>query len=181
MIYGDSLEYMIQMDDACIDFVLADPPYDKRFLINASIRQARRVSKGASLYFMYAENVFDLTEKPDQIIFWVKPPSTKNTVKRYSRFVEVIACYDLDRGPFNQDTHWSTRSGIFNDSFSTKQIHPFEKPKSLIEKLLCLHTNPGDLVFDPFAGSGTVERVAKQLGRKCLSIEIDPAWASSTQ
>jgi DNA modification methylase len=173
MIWADSLEVMNQMEDDCVDFVLADPPYSDTILINQSITQARRVSKGASLYFMYAEDLCDLRQKPDQVVFWVKPSSTKNTVKRYSRFVEVIACYDLARGPFNQDTHWSTRSGIFNDSFSLKQTHPYQKPDSLIEKLLCLHTERGDLVLDPFAGSGTVEYVADRVGRKCLSIEME--------
>lgn len=176
MINGDSLEYMGYLPNESVDFVLADPPYGNFPLINESIREARRVCKGSTLYFMYADDIYDLNMRPDQIIFWMKPPSTKNTSKRYSRFVEVIACYDLDKGPFNQNTHWSTRSGIFNDSFSIKQVHPYQKPESLIEKLLCLHTNPGDLVLDPFAGSGTVEDVAGMLGRECLSIEIDKKW-----
>lgn len=173
MIIGDSLEYMRQMDDDCVDFVLADPPYSDYPLINASIVEARRVSKGASMYFMYAEDVFGLEHKPDQILHWIKPPSTKNTSRRYSRFVEVIACYDLDRSPFNGDTYWAARSGVFNDCFSSKVAHPYQKPMSLIEKLLLVNTRPRNLVLDPFAGSGTVEKVCHQLDRQCLSIEID--------
>lgn len=172
MIHGDSLAYMKMMPDKSFDLVIADPPYGDFDLINDSIREARRVSGGASLYFMYAENLYHLNEAPDQVVFWVKPISTKNTVKRYSRFVEVIACYDIDRGPFNQDTHWSVRSGVFTDSFSNKQIHPFQKPDSLIEKLLLTHSNSQDWILDPFAGSGTVERVCKRLDRSCLSMEI---------
>lgn len=172
MIHGDSIEYMRMMDVGSVDMVLADPPYSDRQTIDLGIYYARAISKGPTLFFMYPEDLCYLDEKPDQVIHWVKPPSTKNTVRRYSKFVEAIACYDLDRSPFNQDTHWTTRTGVFTDSFASKQVHPFEKPASLLEKLLVVHTKPGDLVLDPFAGSGSVEKVCNRLGRKCLSIEI---------
>lgn len=176
MIWGDSLEIMEQMPENSVEFVLADPPYGDHDLINTAIRTARRVCSGASVFFMYAEDLYHLFDHPDQIIFWVKPVSTKNTIRRYSRFVEVIACYDLDRSPFNQNTHWSTRTGVFTDALTHKQAHPYEKPQSLVEKLLAVHTKPGYLVLDPFAGSGTVERVSTRMDRDCLSIEIDKKW-----
>ena len=172
MIKGDSLVYMSMMEDDSFDLVLTDPPYSTFPLINDSIREARRVSKGASLYFMYADDIFDLEQRPDQILFWNKPPSTKNTIRRYSRFTEVIACYDLDRSPFNQDTHWTSRSGTFSDSFAGKIVHPFQKPISLLEKLLVVNSSPGDWVLDPFAGSCSVERACMLIDRHCLSIEI---------
>lgn len=177
MIYGDSLALMKQMPDESVGLVLADPPYNEMDLINASIREARRVSTGVSLYFMYPEDIYWLTEEPDQILHWVKPISTKNTSKRYSRFVEALCVYDLARGPFSQTTHWATRSGVFTDGFVGKQVHPFQKPDSLVEKLLALHGQ--DLILDPFAGSGTVERVATRLGFPCLSIELDYSWVRS--
>jgi DNA modification methylase len=172
MIYGDSLEYMKMMDDNSVDFVLADPPYGQHQLINESIQLARNVSRGPSFYFMYPEDVWHLDSEPCQIIHWVKQPSTKNTVRKYSRFVEAIVCYDLACSPFNQTTHWSARTGVFTDTFADKQVHPFEKPSGLIEKILMVNTNPGDLILDPFAGSGSVEKVCKRIDRKCLSIEI---------
>jgi DNA modification methylase len=176
MIWGDSLEIMNLMPDDSFHLVLADPPYGDPVLINRSIMEARRVSSGASLYFMYAEDLVNLIEPPDQVCFWVKPTSTKNTSRRYSRFVEVIACYDLARSPFRQDTHWTTRSGIFTDTLVT-QDHPYKKPESLIEKLLVVNTNVGDRVLDPFAGSGTVETVCNRIGRHCLSIDVDKGYA----
>lgn len=51
--------------------------------------------------------------------------------------------------------------------------HPTQKPEKLIAKLILASSEPGDLVFDPFAGSGTTCVVAKKLGRRYLGIEID--------
>lgn len=177
MIWADSLGAMEEIPAKSFDLVVADPPYSEFPLINEAVDSARWICRGPVLVFMYAEDLLQLTPAPDQVAFWVKPISTKNTSRRYSRFVEVLACFDLDQGPFRQDTHWSTRSGVFTDTLVEKQKHPYQKPESLIEKLLAVHTNKGDWVLDPFAGSGTVERVCKRMERNCLSIDIDQRWA----
>lgn len=49
--------------------------------------------------------------------------------------------------------------------------HPTQKPEKLIAKLILASSRPGDLVLDPFLGSGTTAVVAKKLGRRCLGIE----------
>lgn len=49
--------------------------------------------------------------------------------------------------------------------------HPTQKSEKLIAKLILASTNPGDVVFDPFLGSGTSSVVAKKLGRRYLGIE----------
>lgn len=51
--------------------------------------------------------------------------------------------------------------------------HPTQKPEKLIAKLILASSNPGDVVFDPFLGSGTTSVVAKKLTRQFLGIEID--------
>ena len=54
--------------------------------------------------------------------------------------------------------------------------HPTQKPEELIKPLILYSSNPGDLVFDPFAGSGTTPAVAKKCGRRYLAIEMTPEW-----
>jgi DNA modification methylase len=51
--------------------------------------------------------------------------------------------------------------------------HPSQKPLALIEKLIACSTDAGDLVIDPFLGSGTTAAAAQRLGRKWLGIEKD--------
>ena len=54
--------------------------------------------------------------------------------------------------------------------------HPTQKPEKLIAKLILASSKPGDIVFDPFAGSGTTCVAAKKLGRRYLGIEIDQEY-----
>ncbi len=56
--------------------------------------------------------------------------------------------------------------------------HPTQKPEKLIAKLVLASSNEGDIVFDPFLGSGTTSVVAKKLNRKYIGIEIDEGYAS---
>lgn len=51
--------------------------------------------------------------------------------------------------------------------------HPNEKPESLMGRLVQLCSEPGDTVFDPFMGSGTTLRAAKDLGRRAIGVEIE--------
>ncbi len=56
--------------------------------------------------------------------------------------------------------------------------HPTQKPEKLLAKIILASTNKGDLVFDPFVGSGTTAVVAKKLGRKYVGVEIDEVYCS---
>jgi site-specific DNA-methyltransferase (adenine-specific) len=56
--------------------------------------------------------------------------------------------------------------------------HPTQKPEKLAARLLLASSRPGDLVFDPFAGSGTTLSVARKLGRRWLGIECNPRYAA---
>lgn len=54
--------------------------------------------------------------------------------------------------------------------------HPTEKPLPLIGKLVALGSQEGETIFDPFMGSGTTLRAAKDLGRKAIGIEIEEKY-----
>ena len=56
------------------------------------------------------------------------------------------------------------------------KAHPTQKPQALLHRILVGSTNPGDLVLDPFFGSGTTGAVAKMLGRDFIGIERDAGY-----
>lgn len=56
--------------------------------------------------------------------------------------------------------------------------HPTQKPEKLLAKIILASSKEGDLVFDPFNGSGTTTVVAKKLGRSYLGVEIDETYSA---
>jgi modification methylase len=61
------------------------------------------------------------------------------------------------------------------------KLHPTQKPEALLRRVLLASSNPGDLVLDPFFGSGTTGVVAKQLGRHFIGIERDNTYAKAAK
>src|SRR5215213_9453396 len=59
--------------------------------------------------------------------------------------------------------------------------HPTQKPEKLLAKIVLASSREGDLVFDPFNGSGTTTVVAKKLGRHYLGVEIDETYCCLAQ
>ena len=52
------------------------------------------------------------------------------------------------------------------------KIHPTQKPISVLKRLIEVFTDPGDVVIDPVAGSGSTLRAAAELGRSCYGFEV---------
>lgn len=67
------------------------------------------------------------------------------------------------------------RSGVlhFPQIRPGKLIHPHEKPTPLLEELIKFSTKPGEFLVDPFGGSGSLVRAARNTGRNAVSIELD--------
>jgi modification methylase len=61
------------------------------------------------------------------------------------------------------------------------KAHPTQKPEALIYRVLLATTRPGDLVLDPFFGTGTTGAVAKKLGRRFIGVERDPAYIAAAR
>ncbi len=60
-----------------------------------------------------------------------------------------------------------------------RKTHPTQKPEALIARVLVAASNAGDLVLDPFFGSGTTGAVARKLRRSFIGVERDPAYAAA--
>ena len=57
--------------------------------------------------------------------------------------------------------------------YSGNRLHPMEKPVAVLEPLITTFSSPGDLVLDPFCGSGSTAAAAKRNSRHYLGIELD--------
>jgi modification methylase len=60
-----------------------------------------------------------------------------------------------------------------------KKLHPTQKPEALLARVILSSSRPGDLILDPFSGTGTTGAAAKRLGRQFIGIERDPAYAAA--
>ncbi|MEQ8770855.1 MAG: site-specific DNA-methyltransferase [Phycisphaerales bacterium] len=76
------------------------------------------------------------------------------------------------RGKTPTDTWWHT---IVSPTGHEKTGYPTQKPLGVVERIVRVHSNPGDRVLDPFAGSGTTGAAAVALGRSATLIDSSPA------
>lgn len=118
-------------------------------------------------------------------IIWRKPNAQPESVRdRATRDHEQVFLfsknesykYDVDavKGPNGRRlrTVWDIRTRVNRASSGHFATFPFE----LVERCLCITSGPGDLVLDPFLGSGTTALVAGSLGRRFLGVELHPDY-----
>lgn len=82
------------------------------------------------------------------------------------------------KGDRKQTTIWDAAppNHIMGGSKEDKTSHPTQKPALLYEKAYLNHTNPGEYVYEPFGGSGTSVIVCEKIGRRSLTMELDPKY-----
>ncbi|MFC0388982.1 site-specific DNA-methyltransferase [Muricoccus vinaceus] len=61
------------------------------------------------------------------------------------------------------------------------KLHPTQKPEALLHRVILACTAPGEVVLDPFLGTGTTAAVAKRLGRRFIGLERDPGYADAAE
>jgi modification methylase len=62
-----------------------------------------------------------------------------------------------------------------------RKLHPTQKPESLLARAILSSSRPGDVVLDPFFGTGTTGAAARRLGRHYIGVERDPIYAARAQ
>jgi modification methylase len=62
-----------------------------------------------------------------------------------------------------------------------RKAHPTQKPEALLHRIILATTNVGDVVLDPFFGTGTTGAVARRLGRHWIGVERDPQYAAAAE
>jgi site-specific DNA-methyltransferase (adenine-specific) len=111
-------------------------------------------------------------ERPREIYCQYKPnPTTHDTFGGFIRWEPILVYGDRPR-------HQPSGNGCIIPVTNQRHIDNFPNPKQvkLLEKLIKDFSEPGDLVLDPFMGSGTTAVAAKKLGRNFIGFEINPEW-----
>jgi DNA modification methylase len=114
--------------------------------------------------------------KERSLLIWVKNHFTGNLFAQYKfRMEPVYYCHKQGasprwHGPTNEVNVWE------HDKPSSNDLHPTMKPVPLIERAMANSTELGQLVADPFLGSGTAIIAAERLGRRCYGFDLDARY-----
>jgi site-specific DNA-methyltransferase (adenine-specific) len=109
-----------------------------------------------------------------QEIIWARDGSLTQNARMFPPSEErVIWCYK-DKWKWNEDSN--RYMSVWRIDSEALTPHPVAYPLQIPKRAIAATTELGDLVLDPFAGSGTTLVAAKQLGRKCIGIEIEEKY-----
>lgn len=114
--------------------------------------------------------------KHDNILLYVKNPDhytfNREEVDRIPYMAPgLVGKEKANRGKFPTDTWWHT---IVGTNSKEKTGYPTQKPVGVLRRIIAASSNPGDLVLDFFAGSGTTGEVCLELGRRFILVDSNP-------
>jgi len=81
-----------------------------------------------------------------------------------------------DGKQMRSDWHIPLSRGLERIMINGRKAHSTQKPQELLYRVIMASSRPGDLVLDPFLGTGTTAEVAKKLARNYVGIELEPAY-----
>ncbi|MBB6010797.1 DNA methyltransferase [Brucella intermedia] len=190
---GDCIDVMRSFDRASVDFILTDPPYVTNFRdrqgrtvanddngrwLRPAFNQMHRVLKdGGFCVSFYGWNKVDLFMDAwkaagfrvvGHLVFRKRYASST----RFLRY-EHEQAYLLAKG--NPTLPAQPIPDVLDFPYTGNRLHPTQKPVEALTPLIEGFTKPGDLVLDPFSGSGSTLAAAQQTGRNWTGIELDNA------
>ena len=199
IIHGDSLTVLRQMEADSVDAIITDPPYgidyhtkgtgasiknDKSPFIWFLYDAFRVLKSGASgqgtlicftrwdvqQTFIDAMKLAGLQVKSE--VIWDKVMHGMGDCRAQFAPTHENIIFAV-KGKFCFPGHRPKDVVSFKKLSSSQMIHPTEKPVGLLASLITSVTKPGDLILDPFAGSGSTLVAAKKTGRRFVGIELD--------
>ncbi len=189
--HGDSREVVPQVDSLDVSMLLTDPPY------GLSVVQSDGSVNGASTTIRHRPVVGDdqpFDPRPwliyPKVILWGAnhfahhlPASTgwlvwdkrEQTPSNWMSDAEMAWC--SFKTPVRIFRHYW--NGPVRASERGNHIHPTQKPVALMRWTLEQFTQPGDLILDPFMGSGPIAQACSELGRRYIGVELDEAYCAA--
>lgn len=157
----------------------------RHFTVQNRITWQREKGRGAMRNWKNSmEDIWFATMSPKSFTFNVDAVKMRR---------KVIAPYKVDGKPKDwQETEYGNfrdtyPSNFWDDitipfwSMPENTAHPTQKPEKLIAKIMLASSNPGDMILDPFLGSGTSAVVAKKLNRHYIGIECEREYCALAQ
>ena len=194
VLQGDCVEVMRGLRSCSVDFVLTDPPYlahyrsrDGRRVANDGdaawlkpafaeiFRVLRRDSFCVSFYGWHQADKFIAAWREagfrlaGHLTFTKRYPSTE----RFLRYHHENA-YLLAKG--NPPQPAQRIPDVLEWKYTGNRLHPTQKPLCVLTPLIQCFSRPGDVVLDPFCGSGSTLLAAKLQGRDSMGIELDARY-----
>lgn len=176
------------MNRAGIDF----GQWDKEFNLTSWIKPAVSLLKpgGNIVIFNDWKNmsyIKDTLEENNclvkEMLIWHKPnPMPRNRDRLYVTSCEfAIWATKGSKWVFNrQRDNYENAVFTYPVVHNTKRVHPTQKPIELICNLIKIHTNPNDVVLDPFVGGGTTPVACLMNNRSFIGYELDPIYYTSS-
>ncbi len=196
IICGDCLNVMRDWPDGCVDLVLTDPPYGIGVDSTMHKQSDTQYGKAAAPKRAYPKTDWD--SKPmtprqrdecirlghNQLFFggnyFELPPSSCWIVWDKDNGNNNFADCELIWGSFDSAVRLVkyTWNGMIQENMGNKEAryHPTQKPLGVMKWILERYSQPSDLIFDPFCGSGTTCVAAKMLGRNYIGIDISEEY-----
>lgn len=167
------------MGRAGIDFGEWDKGADLFTYINECYRVLAK--NGSFIVFNDWKNLGDISRYAESLGFVTKDmirlekrnPMPRNRDRRYITDFECAIWFTMPKAKwvFNRQDDKYQRPKFVKSI--DKGFHPTQKSLSLMEDLLMIHSNKGDIIVDPFMGSGTTGLACKNLNRSFIGIEMD--------
>jgi site-specific DNA-methyltransferase (cytosine-N4-specific) len=121
-------------------------------------------------------------------ITWVKknamPESVKNRPTNATEEVFMFAkssTYFYNQNGVREESGANLRNHWFIGPDSSRNGHPATFPRELARRCISLGSREGDVILDPFSGSGTTGLVAKELNRSAILIELNPTYVAASK
>lgn len=124
------------------------------------------------MIFALRQAFIDLGLKAAQLIIWVKDRAIIGRLDYLPQHELILygwyGTHDFKRG--------KDKSVLFVPKPSRSKLHPTMKPIELLRKLILNSTSVGDVVYDPFGGSGSTLVACEHTKRRCIMVEMDPDY-----
>ena len=172
------------------DVVITDPPYGVDFKYDGDYADDAETYEGVVLDHFHTildaaplvivtpgfANMWRFPQ-PRWAVCWAKPGSTRRSKLQGFNCWELALVYGEIKRPVYQDLVTLPSVANLGRGGETGD-HPCPKPYKLLTWLVEQFTDPGDVVLDPFMGSGTTVKAAAHMGRKAIGIEVVESYCN---